>query len=82
MHVLNDPLAQELLHSALLARLGYNGTDGPPRVIPIGYHWNGGQFVICTAEQAPKVRALRLNRRSNGRPSKPKRAPCTSAWPG
>src|SRR4051794_12026175 len=58
IHTLNDPLAQELLHSPLLARLAYIGPDGSPRVIPIGYLWNGAQFVICTAPNAPKVRAL------------------------
>jgi hypothetical protein len=50
--------ARELLQSAQLARLAYNGRDGLPRVIPIGFHWNGEQIVICTATTAPKVRAL------------------------
>jgi hypothetical protein len=50
--------AGELLQSAQLARLAYNGPDGLPRVIPIGFHWNGEQIVICTATTAPKVRAL------------------------
>ena len=50
--------ATELLRSALLLRLAYNGADGLPRVIPIGFHWNGEQIVICTATTAPKVRAL------------------------
>ncbi|MDQ2743943.1 MAG: pyridoxamine 5'-phosphate oxidase family protein [Chloroflexota bacterium] len=59
--VLNEPLAQELLHSPLLARLAYNGLDGCPRVIPIGYLWNGEQVVVCTAPNAPKVRALATN---------------------
>jgi hypothetical protein len=58
IQVLNDPLAQELLHAPLLARLAYTGPDCFPRVIPIGYHWNGAQFVVCTAPTAPKVRAL------------------------
>jgi pyridoxamine 5'-phosphate oxidase-like protein len=61
MSVLSDPLAEELLHSPLLARLGYNGPDGAPRVVPIGYLWNGSTFVVCTATMAPKVRALELN---------------------
>ena len=61
MDVLRDPLAQELLHSPLLARLGYNGVDGAPRVVPVGYVWNGSTFVLCTAVQAPKVRALASN---------------------
>ena len=50
--------AEELLASAQLARLAYNGPDGLPRVIPIGFHWNGEQVVICTATTAPKVRAI------------------------
>lgn len=61
MRVLNDRLAQELLHSPLLTRLAYNGKDGCPRVIPIGYDWNGAQFIVCTVPTAPKVRALRAN---------------------
>ena len=61
VHVLNDPLAQELLHSSLLARLAYNGRNGYPRVIPIGYYWSGGQFIVCTATNAPKVRALQTD---------------------
>jgi Pyridoxamine 5'-phosphate oxidase len=50
--------AAELLRSAQLARLAYNGGDGLPRVIPIGFHWDGEHIVICTATTAPKVRAL------------------------
>jgi hypothetical protein len=38
---LNAPGAQELLHSAALARLAYSGRDGFPRAIPIGFYWNG-----------------------------------------
>ena len=51
--------AKELLETAKLLRLAYNGEDGFPRAIPIGFHWNGEQVVICTATTAPKVRALR-----------------------
>jgi hypothetical protein len=61
MKVLDDPLAQKLLHSPLLARLAYNGTDGFPRVIPVGYHWDGERVIVCTAANAPKVQALRVN---------------------
>jgi hypothetical protein len=49
--------AQELLDAPLL-RLGYNGPDGLPRVIPIGFLWTHGRIVICTATTSPKVRAL------------------------
>jgi len=55
---LEQPSAQELLTHATLTRLAYNGPDGLPRVIPIGFFWNGDEIVICTAVTAPKVRAL------------------------
>ena len=55
---LEHPGARNLLDSATLLRLAYNGSDGFPRVIPIGFYWNGSQIVICTAATAPKVKAL------------------------
>jgi uncharacterized pyridoxamine 5'-phosphate oxidase family protein len=55
---LAHPVARELLEHAALTRLAYNGPDGLPRVIPIGFLWNGEQVVVCTATTAPKVRAL------------------------
>jgi hypothetical protein len=57
--VLAGPVAQRMLGSPLLARIAYNGLDGAPRVVPIGYVWTGAVFVMCTATEAPKVRALR-----------------------
>ena len=61
MQVLNDPLGQDLLHVNKLVRLAYIGGDGYPRVIPIGFYWNGAQIIVCTATSAPKVRALANN---------------------
>lgn len=55
---LDHPGAQELLRSGLPARLAYNGHDGFPRLIPIGFYWNGERIVVCTAPTSPKVRAL------------------------
>jgi Pyridoxamine 5'-phosphate oxidase len=55
---LGHPGAQELMRTESLARLGYNGTDGYPRVIPIGFRWDGQRFVMTTAPTAPKVPAL------------------------
>jgi hypothetical protein len=55
---LEHPGARNLHASATLLRLAYNGSDGFPRVIPIGFYWNGNQIVICTAATAPKVKAL------------------------
>jgi Pyridoxamine 5'-phosphate oxidase len=62
-HVLNDPLAQELLRSNIPARLAYTGRDGSPRVIPIAFHWNDAQFVVCTPPHAAKVPALQADPR-------------------
>ena len=59
--VLSDPLAQDLMRSSIPARLAYVGPDGFPRAIPIGFHWNGVQFVLCTVPHAPKVSALKTN---------------------
>src|SRR5256885_9130627 len=61
--VLATPLAQELLRSSPLAHLAYIGRDGYPRVIPTGYLWKGGKFVVCTPDNAPKVRGLGSNPR-------------------
>jgi nitroimidazol reductase NimA-like FMN-containing flavoprotein (pyridoxamine 5'-phosphate oxidase superfamily) len=55
---LGHPAAQDLLATATLLRLAYNGLDGLPRVIPIGYHYDGEQIIVCTAPTAPKVAAL------------------------
>jgi hypothetical protein len=59
--VMNDPLAQELLTSTIPARLAYTGLDGFPRAIPIGFLWDGTRFVVGTATNSPKMRALRAN---------------------
>lgn len=61
VRVFNDPLAQQLSHSPIPARLAYTATDRTPRVVPVGYYWNGTEIVICTASTAPKVRALTEN---------------------
>jgi hypothetical protein len=61
LRVLGDPLAQELIQSNIPARLAYVGPDGFPRAIPIGFHWNGADFVVCTVPHAPKVPALKAN---------------------
>ncbi len=59
LDLLNTPLAQELLHSALPAHLAYNWHDGAPRVIPIGFYWNGQEIVVCSPPDAPKMKALK-----------------------
>jgi len=55
--------ADELLRTATLARLAYDGIDGTPRVIPIGFLWTGEAVVLATHPSAPKYKALRARPR-------------------
>ena len=59
--LLDDPVAQELLHSTNLARLAYTWRDGTPRVVPIWFHWNGETIVLGSPPNAPKVDVLPTN---------------------
>ena len=61
--LMNDPVAQELVHAPVHARLAYCARDGSPRVVPIGYSWDGEVFVMGSAIDSPKVRALVANPR-------------------
>lgn len=54
---LGHPEAQKLLAGSM-ARLAYNGHDGFPRVIPVGFNWTGDRIVVSTAPTSPKARAL------------------------
>ncbi|WP_354638058.1 pyridoxamine 5'-phosphate oxidase family protein [Kitasatospora camelliae] len=56
--VLDRPISRELLARGL-TRLAYVATDGTPRVVPIGFEWNGSEIVMCTVKNAPKLPALR-----------------------
>lgn len=56
--LLEDPVAKQLLASAIPARLAYTWPDGSPRVVPIAFHWNGAVFTLGTPPKAPKVKAL------------------------
>ena len=59
--LLDDPVAQELIHSNIPARLAYVWPDGTPRVVPVWFHWNGAEFVLATPPKAPKLKALKVN---------------------
>jgi hypothetical protein len=59
--LLQNPVAQELLHSNIPARLAYIWMDGTPRVVPIWFHWNGHALVMATPPKAPKLKALAKN---------------------
>lgn len=62
--LLDDPVAQQLLVSPTPARLAYNWRDGTPRVVPIGFHWNGSEIVLGTPVDAPKMQVLQMGRKS------------------
>ena len=59
LSLLDDPVAQQLLTSAALARLAYTWSDGTPRVVPIWFHWDGQAIVLGTPVKAPKLKVLR-----------------------
>jgi pyridoxamine 5'-phosphate oxidase-like protein len=59
--VMADPIAQELLYSAIPARVAYLARDGSPRAIAIGFHWNGSKIILGTVPTSAKVRALQRN---------------------
>ena len=58
LELLEDPIAEKLLHSTIPARLAYTWMDGTPRVVPVWFHWTGEQFVIGSPPKAPKLKAL------------------------
>ncbi len=57
------PIAAQLLRDEPLLRLAYTARDGAPRVIPVGYVWDGTTFRIWTIPQSAKVIALRADPR-------------------
>lgn len=59
----NEPVAQELLHSKIPARLAYIALDGTPRAVPIWFFWNGREFVLGTPPGMPKIEALQKHRK-------------------
>jgi hypothetical protein len=59
---LAEPIAQELLDSAM-GRFSYLGSDGDPRVIPIGFWQTGEKIAFATVVGSAKVAAIRENPR-------------------
>ena len=57
--VLAKPYAQQLLNGPEPARMAYNGLDGDPRVIPIGFWTDDDRILMATVPKAAKVAALR-----------------------
>lgn len=60
IEILNKSISQEMLDRDI-ARLAYVAQDGTPRVVPIGFAWNGSEIVMCTSTNAPKLASLRRN---------------------
>jgi hypothetical protein len=56
--VMARPITQQLVTEVPLLRVSYTGLDGGPRVIPVGYLWDGTSFVFWTIPDSAKVRAL------------------------
>jgi hypothetical protein len=56
--LLHEPVAQALLQSKAPAHLAYTWRDGTPRVVPMGFHWNGQEIVLATVPDAPKMKVL------------------------
>ena len=72
LRLLETDLAQQLLHSAIPARVAFVWTDGTPRVIPTWFHWTGEEIVMATyiagsdigiRHPAARLAALRANPR-------------------
>ncbi len=59
--VLADPVAVRLLESANPARLAYIALDATPRVVPVGFFWNGATLTVGTVPGSAKVGALKAN---------------------
>jgi len=61
--VMAKPIAQQLLRDEMILHLSYTAPDGGPRVIPIGYMWADGRFLMWTVPASAKVSALRADPR-------------------
>jgi hypothetical protein len=59
--ILAKPYAQQLLNGPEPARFAYDGLDGDPRVIPIGFWIEGGRILMATVPKSAKVAAVRKN---------------------
>ncbi|MFC9691854.1 pyridoxamine 5'-phosphate oxidase family protein [Kribbella sp. NPDC056951] len=59
--ILAKPYSQQLLNGPEPARFAYDGLDGDPRVVPIGFWMEGGKLLIATVPKSAKVAALKKN---------------------
>ena len=74
--ILAKPYAEQLLNGPEPARMAYEGLDGDPRVIPIGFWTEGERIGMATVPKSAKVAALGRTRRSRSpstrAPSRPR----------
>lgn len=61
--ILAKPYSQQLLSGKVPARFAYIGLDGGPRVVPVGFHWDGERVHIFSTPTMAKVKALRKDPR-------------------
>ena len=61
--VMELPISRQLLRDECILRLSYTAPDGGPRVIPIGYVWDGARFLMWTVPHSDKVGALQADGR-------------------
>jgi SAM-dependent methyltransferase len=61
--VMSLPIARQLLREEAILHLSYTARDGAPRVIPIGYLWDGHSFRMWTVPGSAKVGALQADER-------------------
>ena len=59
--VMAKPYARQLLESQIPARIAYTGLDGSPRVVPVGYDWDGTHIRFASVMGSAKNDALRSN---------------------
>ncbi|WP_328519179.1 pyridoxamine 5'-phosphate oxidase family protein [Kribbella sp. NBC_00359] len=59
--ILAKPYAHQLLNGPEPARFAYDGLDGEPRVIPIGFWVEGERILMATVPKSAKVAAVRKN---------------------
>jgi nitroimidazol reductase NimA-like FMN-containing flavoprotein (pyridoxamine 5'-phosphate oxidase superfamily) len=61
--VMAKPIAQQLVRDEPVLRMSYTARDGSPRVIPIGYLWDGVSFLLWSLPISAKVAALEADPR-------------------
>ena len=59
--IMAKPYARQLIESKIPARIAYTGLDGEPRVVPVGYEWDGTHLTFASVMGSAKNDALRAN---------------------